>query len=283
MTRLFVKQLTSIDFSYLDTDRGLVGESWLVDVELGGDLDDQGMVLDFAEVKGSIKQLIDLEFDHRLLVPARCDGLQIEAQNQEIKIRFPLKNGGQIRHTGPADAIRQIDSDSINTRQVAQEIISSLKPSLPDNVEDLSINLYPEPISGAYYHYSHGLKQHLGNCQRIAHGHRSALQIMRDDARDEVLEQSWCDAWKDIYIGTRQDLIAEDSQDGISYLKFGYSAIQGHFELSLPKSSCYLIQTDSTVENLAQHILEKLKERHPNSEIEVRAFEGFGKGAISTS
>ena len=38
MATLFVDNLTVLDFSYLHAKRGMVGESWIVDLELSGEV-----------------------------------------------------------------------------------------------------------------------------------------------------------------------------------------------------------------------------------------------------
>jgi 6-pyruvoyl-tetrahydropterin synthase len=276
MAQLFVNRLTVTDFSYLHPERGLLGESWLVDIVLRGALDEQGMVLDFGEVKRSVKHLIDARFDHKLLVPARHPGLSQAPRRGLLHLDFTLREGALIQHSSPEDAVCLIDAAEITPESVADAIIAALRPELPGNVESLDIRLYPESIEGVFYHYSHGLKHHCGNCQRIAHGHRSRLLIERNGQRDPDLEAAWALRWRDIYIGSREDLTEE--ADG--QMLFGYRSQQGKFLLRLPAARCYLIDSDSTVENLAQHIADTLKAEHPADRFRVWAYEGVDKGAI---
>jgi hypothetical protein len=281
MSRLFVNRLTVIDYSYLHAERGLLGDSLLTDVELTGELDAQGMVLDFGDVKKQLKRAIDAHFDHKLLVPARHPGLQMETlADGRQRLVFPLAAGGAIEHLAPADAVTLVDAAAITPGSLTVAIQDTLRPLMPANVRDLKIRLSQEVIDGPAYQYSHGLKQHDGNCQRIAHGHRSRLAILRDGSLDEALTAAWAERWRDIYIGTREDLVGETELAGIASYRFRYRARQGEFELTLPKARCYLIDTESTVENLAQHVAEVLHGEHPDSRIEVQAFEGVDKGAF---
>jgi 6-pyruvoyl-tetrahydropterin synthase len=283
MTILFVKRLTVIDSSILSTTRGLVGESWQVDIELEGDLDYQGMVLDFGEVKRSIKRLIDDQFDHKLLVPADAPGLRLSEYAGGLHLAFVTDDGRQVEHRSPRDAIRLVPSEHIAADRLAQIIADVLSPQTPENVSSVKVRLWPESIDGAFYHYSHGLKHHDGNCQRIAHGHRSRIEILRNGQRDRALEQAWADDWSDIYVGTREDVIGRSERDGVAYLEFGYRSAQGLFGLTLPADACRLIDNDSTVENIAQFIADTLKQRHPEDRIRVYAYEGVDKGAVGVA
>ena len=97
MNHLFIDNLTVIDFAYLDASRGLVGESWIVDVILGGELDEQGMVFDFGDIKHAIKKRLDDTADHRLLVPADHDQLSLREEDQRIQLILLQKGkAGQL-------------------------------------------------------------------------------------------------------------------------------------------------------------------------------------------
>jgi 6-pyruvoyl-tetrahydropterin synthase len=281
MDHLFVDNLTVIDFAYLHPSRGLVGESWIADVVLGGELDEQGMVFDFSNVKRTIKRVIDERVDHRLVVPRSHLGLRWQEDTPDT-FTWHLNDGSHIEHRSPDEAVVWLSAEAVVPSAVAELLENELKAVLPANVTSVEIHLREEEIDGAYYHYVHGLKKHLGNCQRIAHGHRSPIRIDRNGHRDFQLETRWAKLWQDIYVGTEEDVTRRFvGDDGNLYITFEYEANQGEFALTLPEQRVYMIDTDSTVEFIAAHIADKLKVEFPQDEIRVKAFEGVGKGAIA--
>lgn len=281
MNHLFVDNLTVIDFAYLDSRRGLVGESWIADVVLAGDLDDQGMVFDFGDVKPTIKRVIDECVDHRLAVPADHPGADMQSHGDRVTVSWTLENGEHIRHESPSESVVATPGEQVLPSSVSAMLERELRQVLPGNVTDIEVSLREEVIDGPYYHYVHGLKKHKGNCQRIAHGHRSRIQIHRDGHRDRSLEDAWARRWRDIYVGTQEDVVERFVDNGVPYTRFTYEANQGEFALTLPSDRVYLIESDSTVELIAAHLADQCKANHPDSEIRVRAYEGVGKGAIA--
>jgi 6-pyruvoyl-tetrahydropterin synthase len=282
MNHLFVDNLTVIDFAYLDPTRGLVGESWIADVVLGGELDDQGMVFDFSNVKRTIKRIIDERVDHRLVIPRGYEGL---SWNQDTPDTFTwmLNDGSHIMHRSPDEAIVWLSSERVVPSAVATLLERELMAVLPANVTSVEINLREDVIEGAYYHYVHGLKKHLGNCQRIAHGHRSPIRIDRNGYRDYDLERTWAKLWQDIYVGSEEDVARRHvGEDGVPYITFEYEANQGEFALTLPEARVYMMNTDTTVELIAAHIADQLKLQSLSDTILVKAYEGVGKGAIAS-
>ncbi len=283
MSALFVEQLSTIDFSYLCPIRGLVGETWLVDVVLSGELNEEGMVFDFGHVKKEIKALIDAQADHALLVPSEHPAIVCSENNGIRKVSLQLVNGNTIQCKAPEQAILFLPLESITPEAVRPIIEEHILKGLPENVTGVELNLYPESINGAYYHYSHGLKKHSGDCQRIAHGHRSPIQVYCDGERQKEMEKACAEKWRDIYLATQEDLKNSQMINECEHYTFGYQAPQGYFELLIPARNCYLIDTDTTVELLATYLANKLGKQRPGSTVKVVANEGFRKGAIATS
>ncbi|MCI0749573.1 MAG: 6-carboxytetrahydropterin synthase [Nevskiales bacterium] len=278
MPCLFVEQLTVIDCAYLDARRGLVGESWIVDLELEGTLDDQGMVLDFGEVKQNLKKAVDAVADHRLLVPMHSSRLHFVRSGDATGLTFKAESG-VLEHCAPAAAVCALDADEVTGDSLAIALRQALQKAVPPNVSRVHLHLRHEAIDGPYYHYAHGLKKHDGHCQRIAHGHRSRLQISVNGKHDERLERRWAERWRDIYLGTSADVVAHAK----GRLRFEYRSGEGEFALELPAERCDLLSGDSTVECIAEHLAAQLAAGRPRDRIEVRAYEGVMKGARATA
>ncbi|WP_404840460.1 6-pyruvoyl trahydropterin synthase family protein [Aeromonas media] len=288
--KLFVRDLTVIDSSYLCERRGMVGESWLVDIEMSGELNEMSMLLDFGRVKKLIKSIIDEEVDHKLLVPTESALVHIHPlDNDECTVDL-LRPGRSIHLRCPTQAFAFIPAPQVDKESVTRYLLAVLAKRLPGNIKDLSLTLRQEKIEGAFYHYSHGLKKHDGNCQRIAHGHRSPVEIEVDGARNEELELNWAERWADIYLGTLEDQVAlselalselAKAELGEHHLGFKYLAPQGLFQLAMPESEVEMIDTDTTIELLAHHIAREVKKQVGDKFVKIVAYEGVGKGAIA--
>ena len=288
--QLFVNDLTVMDFSYLCPERGMVGESWIVDVILSGDLNEESMVLDFGKVKKQLKQLIDEYIDHKLLVPVEHAYSHVEhdPKSDRVKVDFNRPDDKSIHLNCPAEAYAFVYSQNVTMPSVSDYLKDVIATHLPENVAGLELNLRAEVINTPFYHYTHGLKKHDGNCQRIAHGHRSRVVVFENQQESITWQAYWAKRWCDIYIGSTEDIV--DASETVFCLPnansehhhvFAYESSQGRFELAIPKAESEMINTDTTVECLAQFMADEHKRSNNNSDFKVLAYEGVGKGAIA--
>ena len=289
--KLFVKELTVIDSSVLDYHRGIIGQSWLVDIVLHGELNDESMILDFGIVKKRIKSAIDELVDHKLIIPSQAEFCHISQNDEHTYIDAWPERGGSVHLACPAQAFALLPTGQISRSSVAAYLNEQLLAHLPANVQKLEISLRDEAIDGAHYSYSHGLRKHSGNCQRIAHGHRSMIEIFSADKRDLNLEAQWALRWQDIYLAEDCDLV-EPGQLHLSHVGmqaltaqhhcFSYQAPQGLFQIAIHRDVVEILPTETTVENIAQYIADTLAPQCQQG-ITVYAYEGVGKGAIASA
>lgn len=285
--KLFVRDLTVIDASYLDTQRGFVGESYHVDIVLQGQLNEQSMLLDFSLAKKQIKKIIDGEVDHKLLVPHAADNCNVTFDEQRTQVDFKLADNSFIQLKCPNQAYCLLESETITLELLETYLEQVILLQLPENIVALEIKLRTEEIETPYYHYTHGLKKHDGNCQRIAHGHRSKIDIFIDDTYNKELVKDWAHRWQDIYLLSNEDIIEQSNLSFVvensanDTLCTAYHAPQGYFELLLPAYRAEVLPKDTTVEELADYICTKIKARYSENKVTVYAYEGIGKGAIA--
>lgn len=274
--QLFVEHLTVIDSAYLHPVHGIVGESWIVDVTLHGDLDPQSMVMDFGHVKKQLKAAIDQSIDHTLIAPARDTNLAVEHAGQ-LTLTYRFGNGEELVHGSPAGAVTLLDADAVTTGALVAWLERHVMQAVPRNVTRVEIALRHEDTVPAHYHYAHGLKKHDGNCQRIAHGHRSRIMVWKNGQRSEADERAIAAEMDYAYLASREDKVGEDA----SNTQFAYRSDQGHFTLSYPTARCRFLTTDTTVECIAQHLAHRLNNAGESATYTVRAYEGVHKGAVA--
>lgn len=279
---LFVNAFTHLDASLWCPEHGLSGASWWVDLDLQGPQGDDGMILDFGEVKPWAKRAIDAGPDHTLLVPERAEGVKVETLPDD-RLRITTETPYAMTVTGPAQAFTVLPVERVTPKVIAQYLMDDLNPRLPVPGQ-LTLTLRAESIDGAELHYSHGLRLHQGNCQRIAHGHRSRLHIWRDGQDAPEVAARLAARWNHAYLYDQADdvspsLMGEAPSESLTSL--AYTAAQGRFELTLPTRVCHALPVQTTVENLADALAQQLHEIEPGHHWRVCLNEGIDKGACA--
>lgn len=283
---LFVKEITVLDYAYLDPARGVLGGSLDIDVEFIGGLDEEGVVFDFSHAKKAVKGVIDDLCDHRLVCPVSSIASN---QNGLVELEFHYGEGYSLKYHCPEQAVCVLDQQRVDIAGMMSYLEAEAMKVMPKNVEKIVLHAREEKLSGdPEYRYTHGLKQHYGNCQRLLHGHRNRVDVEINGERSLEWEKQIALDWKDIHLAfpencPEQELKMGERQSHLKTVHVIYSSSQGRFEAWLPGESVYIMPYETTVENISRHLCEKIASSYSEeNEVKVWAYEGIRKGSLSS-
>ena len=278
-TGLFIKDIDRIDSAIWEIGRGIVGQSWHVDVCIEGGLDENRFIYDFSDLKNLIKKTLKSTLDHVLLIPTNDPAIRLSENEHSFSIDDNLSD---ISYQGPKKSVYFIKSKMVSEALIESELNNILKPLLPSSVSDVRFKIHREINEGGhFFHYTHGITGHKGNCQRLFHGHRSLIEVLVNSKQRSDLEKIISEKLlkSSIHIAERSQ-ISESTKDKL-FLQ--YTANEGIFRCSIPKNQVVIIEEGTSIETLVEFFASNLEGLLVEGDtLEVRAYEGIGKGAIAT-
>ena len=180
------------------------------------------------------------------------------------------------------------------------EIAAAVMQGSPANVTEVTVRLreHEQFHEDTYFAYTHSLKNHFGNCQRL-HGHSNVIEVLRNGTYDKILSVQAAQELSGKYLVcedylkpmdskesavfvnelVRMGLAAENLQNFPEHFCFiQYAGSQGEVLAFLPKNSVIFMNTESSIECISSFVKKRL---NLNTSDTVVAYEGLAKGAIA--
>lgn len=294
VTTMFLRDFTVLDCAVLDAQNGLRGESLYVSAELTGTLDHQGFVLDFGVAKKILKQKIDELADHRCVLAGEDPSIVWNKQNAaELDFHFKTAHG-LLHYRAPAQALTLLPGTIPSLASLTKYLEEQILAALPSTVKQLKLHLQEEAnfSTEANFRYTHGLRYHDGNCQRLFHGHRNPIHVRIKNQRSPLHEQFLAKLCENAHFVAAENLVnrfALDLPNETRALKhplqgeLRYRSSQGEFYAQIPASMLIILADEPSIENIAAFCLRAVEREFSlkNETLEVAAFEGLNKGAVA--
>lgn len=298
-SKIFVRNVSVLDCAIWDLYSGPLGRSWNVDVEWQGATDSEGVVIDFSAAKKLAKDVIDSNFDHRLLVPKN----HTQSIDGGFVVCFPPLTTHQserfLLHTYESslavlrkEIFEEIAQNRLSLLEV--EIADSILKKSPKNVEKVKVSLSPHTQSGEshFFNYLHSLRLHQGNCQRF-HGHSNTIEVFSKGSFNKDFSSTIAKRLDGKYLvadcylrepctetlNALMPFLIDFELGENAYTWVSYQGSQGVVSLRVPTHRLLIMPKESTIENIAEWVHSTCLDS--DCSIEVRAFEGLHKGAIA--
>jgi 6-pyruvoyl-tetrahydropterin synthase len=284
---LFLNDFTILDAAIATPCFGPTGSSCYVSAELEGELDPQDFLLDFGPAKKILKALVDEAFDHKLILPATSALVKARPGHYELR----TSQGELFVYECSPASVALLPGEEASPALIEAELERLAREKLPANVKRARFRLRTEPRfeTEANFRYTHGLRFHEGNCQRLFHGHRNPVEVRLEGVRNPELERWLAAEWDNAHFVSQATLVnraaldlplGERQKAHTSTAVIEYSSSHGHFRGELPASRLVLTDCEPSIETLARlaHGLVSRKIGHGKG-LSVAAYEGLNKGA----
>jgi 6-pyruvoyl-tetrahydropterin synthase len=293
---LFVDDVDRIDCAVFDPSIGVVGQSWFVDIEVSGQLDDNGFVYDFSHLKKMVKAVLKKSVDHALLIPIMSKHVHFQddpsGEFWQLKAKTRLTGiDSDWTYKCPKGAVYPVRAVKVTREALEQECTKVLRHRLGQDISRVQVRLRPEEgqSGDTFFRYTHGITQHEGACQRLFHGHRSRLRVYVADERRHDLEQYIAHdifgsivhiaSIRQVISGVHELRARPSSPEPVT---LGYEGSYGNFQATIPANRIFFVEQATSIECLTQEIATLLAHKtNERATIRVCCFEGIEKGAIA--
>lgn len=115
----------------------LHGHTYAVHVNVKGEMDEKGIIMDFSLLKGTLREIVN-NLDHKILVPRESKVLRIEKKKDNVKISLLDK-----QYLFPIDDCVFLPLNSTSAENLANYILNELikKLTLPKQIESIEIGV----------------------------------------------------------------------------------------------------------------------------------------------
>ena len=121
----------------------LHGHNYFIKVKISGDINEQHMVLDYGLLKEELKKLVK-PLDHKVLLPAKAEGLQIEKKEESVEVITCDK-----RYLLPVEDVEHLPIPATTAEELAKYFHQKLQKIWPKFV--LRVTIEEAPGTSATY------------------------------------------------------------------------------------------------------------------------------------
>jgi len=117
----------------------LHGHTYVVSVRIHGEVGDNGMVMDFVQIKRGLRGIVE-DLDHRVLIPANSKRITVSLED-EVIVKV-----GHKRYVFPIEDVVLLDTEESSAEELSRALLQRLISVVvfPSNVERIELGVHEE-------------------------------------------------------------------------------------------------------------------------------------------